>query len=72
MTPARPGTEKPLCAERSERLAVPRLNAGGEGKSADTGSKGLTGHHWRGVNSLCQAQRLPWGASLWLMLEQRT
>ena len=51
---------------RSERLAVLRLNAGGEGKSADTGFKGLTGHHWREVNSLCQAQRLLWGASLFV------
>lgn len=59
MTPAWPKTEKPLCAE-SKRLAVLRLNTGGEGKSADTGFKGLIGYHWREVNSLCQTPSLPW------------
>lgn len=65
MTPAWPETEEPLCAG-SKRLAVPRLNTGGERKSADTGFKGLIGHHWREVNSLCQARRLPWGELLFV------
>lgn len=66
MTLAWPETEKPLCA-RSKRLAVLRLNTGGAGKeSADTGFKGLIGCHWREVNSLCQAPRLPWGELLFV------
>ena len=49
-----------VCKERA--IGSPEAKHRGNGKeSADTGFRGLTGCHWREINSLCQAPRLPWG-----------
>ena len=54
-----------VCKERA--IGSPEAkHRGNENERADTGFRGLTGCHWREINSLCQAPRLPWGELLFV------